>query len=436
MDNSKSYKHISQGLLITTLLLLTYSFGTFGFLNLFGLRIPVQALSMVLVVGVLVNIKIKSQFSDFIVLFTFLILFGFGGVVYGGYLTRPIESIVILFCIIAIVNSPSSYIITFSKYLTFSCTLFCGLVLIAYVYYAVNPDQYSSANHNIYHSDVGFDRVFPAIPIDWLSFTSGDGFEFNGNTNIRLKGYSNEPSSTIVHYLAPAVLAFLYGGAFTYIGVFILLVNVVTIGSLIAYLIVAQSVLFYVFLFYFKRLSRYFIYSLILILCLTLVQPTLVKDLFFRVGSMAIDSIGLDLIARKVGDGSDNSSLGERLIGISNGFYLALLSPIGYSFDSLGSGAGFLYIISASTGWFGLFVYFRFMRTLFRKSLMYTTYPITLSARFSVALALSLVIVVSLISGYGWDRPAGIIMLLTIYRVISIKLNERYYISNNHTRDV
>ena len=71
--------------------------------------------------------------------------------------------------------------------------------------------------------------------MDFISFTSGDGFSVMGRQIMRMKGYSNEPSSTIVHYFAPAALAFLLGGRYLYLGVFILAVNMITIVSFTAY---------------------------------------------------------------------------------------------------------------------------------------------------------------------------------------------------------
>ena len=59
---------------------------------------------------------------------------------------------------------------------------------------------------------------------------------------MRMKGYSNEPSSTIVHYFAPAALAFLLGGRYLYLELlFILAVNMITIVSFTAYIILIIS---------------------------------------------------------------------------------------------------------------------------------------------------------------------------------------------------
>ena len=100
--------------------------------------------------------------------------------------------------------------------------------------------------------------------LDYLSFTSGDGFEFFGNVVIRVKGYSNEPSSTIVHYLAPAGFAFFYYRTYRLLGIILLLFSLICISSLIGIIAIALSFLVYFILsikrsYVFYKLTNLFI---------------------------------------------------------------------------------------------------------------------------------------------------------------------------------
>lgn len=428
MSNFKASRQMSTGLMVVTLLGLTYSFGTFGFLNLFGIRYLVQGLLVTLAVAILLDIRVACRTANCIPVFVFAIAIGVGGIVHSGYITKPVEALLLIFCIFAIMFSTESKIVVFSKALVFAATFFCSLVALGYIYYLVYPDQLQLANFQIYDSDVGADMVKPYTLGDWLSFTSGDGFVFDEKTQIRLKGYSNEPSSTIVHYLAPAAVAFFHGGRYVYLGAFILLVNVFAIGSLMAYLIILQSiVLFFVFLLpkkYFKLLLTGTGLVFMMIFAVAILQPTLIINLFIHAGTIGVDILGFDLVARKVDGGSDDASAFIRLSGISDGLYLALISPLGYSFEKLGAGAGLLYVVSATSGWVGLYVFMVFIVGFARKALNYCKNVRVYSNQYGVALTVSLVVISVFVSGYGWDRTPGAIMLLLFYRIIGINLSD------------
>ena len=424
MSDCKYYKQMSPSLMIVILIGITYSFGTFGLLNIFGLRVPVQAIFVILSVAILLSIRCTYRTIDIIFVMMLAFMMGVGGVAHGGNITAPIESLLMIFCIVALLQSPLAHAIKFSKALVISSAIFCFFVAIAYAYYSFYPDQYEYANHNIYDSDVGSDRIYPNIFADWISFTSGDGYVFQERTQIRLKGYSNEPSSTMVHYLAPVALTFFLGGRYLYIGIFMLLVNTVFIASLMTHLAILLSAAIFFVLFLKTQYLKFMLVVLLLAFMTLLSQPTVIGGIFSRVGMMGMDLFGLDLISRKVGDGT-NGSIFVRLQGIAEGFSMIATSPVGFSYDKLGAGAGLLFIVGASSGWLGLFVFSRFVGGFIKGALNYSKRSMSYGEQYAVALTISLLFVATLISGYGWERPPGIIILLLLYKLMAANISVR-----------
>ena len=282
----------------------------------------------------------------------------------------------------------------------------------------------------IYSSEVGKERVYPGHFMDYISFTSGEGFFINGHQITRMKGYSNEPSSTIVHYVAPAAIAFILGGRFSYLGVFILAINIVAIGSFTTYIILILSFVFFTIKFIPKVLGRALFFLLICCFLFFILNPDIVLAGFLYASSLALDLAGFDLISRKIGDGTVNSNLGNRQQGIMNGVTLALTSPLGYSAEKLGPGAGLFYIISSRAGWIGILIFGVFM-TRFIKNIK-TTYFMASSSTYvyGLSLLLSNLLVALFISGYGWERPPGIIIMLLFFSFLQIVASKNKALPN------
>jgi hypothetical protein len=410
-------RYVSNGLVSFTLLAGMYSFGTFGLFNLFGVRLLVQ----IVVIGLMANIFVmlppqyKSQDRFSVVLF--FTLFALCSLFYNGQYSSVIEAIIMLFITHIIFSASKQQILSFSKALVYVTSILCILVITAYAYYKISPDQVSQANINIYDSTVGTAQVYPSHFMDWISFTSGEGFEFQGNSSLRMKGYSNEPSSTIVHYLAPAVLAFFLGGRFAFLGVFILIVNMIAIASFIGHIIFTLSLMFFIIYIGIKYYSNYikYVIPIVVVFFIVLISKLeLLITVFEYVGGKAIDLIGFDLISRKV----SGDSLVGRQSGVTDCLSLLLLSPFGYPIEKIGAGAGLLYSVSARTGWLGVGVFVLFIIKLISKLPKLLLALRSNGVKYSISLLSSVLLVTLFVSGYGWERPPGLIMLLLFFRIV------------------
>lgn len=412
---------VSFGIALIVTVGVMYGFGTFGLLNLFGARTLFQLVFVTFVFGILV-ILVNQRFpqKETGKALLFFGLMGLGGLIHGGFLTSPVESAVVLSNLLIITILPDRNIVRLARVLVGITFVLCSMILIAYIYYRINPSEFLKANFNIYDSTVGAARVIPTHFMDWISFTSGDGFVAFGEVSPRMKGYSNEPSSTVVHYLAPAVLAFLIGGRYLYPGIFILIVNVIAIASFTGHVVILLSFVFFLLFFVARKYSEFFIYIGLALLIFLLLSPAIMTNLFtVASGLMGAD---MDLIQRKLGDGVGPSSLSIRQEGMIAGLTSLITSPLGYSLDSLGAGAGLLYIVSAQSGWIGIAIFVMFISSLVKMSFFWLNRGRTsLVQKYGLALMTSVIVVALFISGYGWGRPVGFINIFLFFLIISIQ---------------
>jgi hypothetical protein len=418
------HSQISPMLMKFTLILITYSFGTFGLLNLFGLRLSIQVFIICLAIGILSNLKISSITKEIIYVVVFAIFLVFGGIVNGGYIEKLGDALLMIIIIILIMGSPDRHVLGLAKVLVVCTAFLISLVLIALIGYGLYPDQIQYANFEIYDSTTGHKKVLPGSAFDWFSFTSGDGFEIAGRIYTRLKGYSNEPSSTIVHYLVPAAFAFFLGGRYIYLGFFILIVNVLAITSLVSILVILCSLIAMTLMHFFKKQFLHLSVICLALIFILIVQPDVVVNIFSAISAFFVDNFEIDLLSRKIANGADDASIRLRLNGIVDGINLVLLSPIGYSYELLGAGAGLIYIVSANSGWIGTAIFFLFIVRFGKKVLRGAFVAETYINRYALALTMSLIIVALLISGYGWDRPPGMIMIFLLYRMTDIQIKK------------
>lgn len=431
MKNLMIKRHLSSGVLSITLLSLMYSFGTFGFLNLLGARTVVQISLLTVLAFLFYVMHTKVKVAHFFPVFVFSGLYAVGTLIHGNQLSGLLDVYVLIFCFVCLIYAPPLKVIFFAKTLVIFTTFLCILIAIAFTYYQIYPDEFARANFDIYDSTVGHKQIYPSHFVDWLSFTSGDGFMLNGNTIIRLKGYSNEPSSTIVHYLAPAVIAFILGGRFVYLGIFILAVNVVTIGSFTTYVVLTLSIFILMLNIFPKRLAGFLLTMTGLSFVILILQPNLVFSIFSYVSAEAIQYVGFDMLSRKMGSGVGESSLGQRQSGIIDGMSLALFSPMGYSTDKLGAGSGLFYIISSYTGWVGIFIFSFFITRLIKNIKIILSLSSSLMLNFGVSFLLAMLMITLFVSGYGWSRPTGIIMLFLFFRILQIITVEKEVLPKN-----
>ena len=150
-----------------------YSFGTFG--RTFGVRTLVQVALLGVITLLFIVMRVKFRVDHLMILLLFSGAYVAGSLIFSFQINSLILMYILIFCFVLFFYSPPKHLIYFCKALVLATTIICILVLIASIYYQINPDQANKANFSIYHSDVGSKRIYPGHFMDFISFTSGDG---------------------------------------------------------------------------------------------------------------------------------------------------------------------------------------------------------------------------------------------------------------------
>ena len=154
MIKTSNSQYLSAGVMSIILLSLMYSFGTFGFLNLFGARTAVQAILLSIITLLFITMRVRFKNAHFFPLLLFSFTYAFFSLMHGGSFARLSDVYILIFCFVLIFYSPPKNTILFSKALVVATTVLCSLVAIAAIYYRIYPDAIYRANFSIYSSDV------------------------------------------------------------------------------------------------------------------------------------------------------------------------------------------------------------------------------------------------------------------------------------------
>ena len=130
MMMKKNSQHLSAFVMAVILLSLMYSFGTFGFLNLFGARLITQSivLGIITLLFIFLNVSVKIKYLFLILSFcgTYVV----GTFIFGGPIGGLADIYIFIFCLILFFYSPPNHIVFFSKALVVVTSFLCCLVLI------------------------------------------------------------------------------------------------------------------------------------------------------------------------------------------------------------------------------------------------------------------------------------------------------------------
>ena len=414
---------ISNPFFTVIILSIFYSFGAFGLLNIFNLKFPIQLALIFLIISLFVIIEIKLPKQILYSGILYSLTFSAGSIIYFGRLNSPIEGLIIIFCIFFFFIVPRTHIFSFVKTITITTTILAAFNLIVFLHFLRFPENMSYTNENVYSSlTTGSSRIYPNYFTDYLSFMSGDGYALSNTMMIsRLKGYCIEPSGTIPYYLAPCVFGFMIGGKYVILSFFILITNIICIGSFTTFIMFAFSIFLFLFLFLFGKQSKYIFFIGVFSMLFLLINKNLVFSIMTTLGDYLFSNLGFDLLSRKIGDQSTQelNNLEARQIGMSLGIKNLFTSPFGYSSSYLIAGSGLAYQISSATGWVGVTILSLLFINLYSGSLNLYHKSNSIFYKYGISLFISISILALFVNGYGWNRPPGLIFLLTMYMLIS-----------------
>jgi hypothetical protein len=190
---------------------------------------------------------------------------------------------------------------------------------------------------------------------------------------------------------------------------FCLFVNIAAISSFLSFLILLLSLpLYWLLRFRSGTLKTMCVWGM-LVGSIFLLRADGLKDLQQSVGFWAADVLQYDFLSRKEG------SLDVRARGFSTDLDMLISSPLGWWGES---NAGAIFSVASKGGWVLVLIYCLWVQKLFSGIEQRFLSATKIGYRWGLSLIVSIVLFATVVSGYGWDRIPGVIMMLLFFRII------------------
>lgn len=376
-----------------------YTFGNFGFLNVFNIKYEVYFITLISLVCLSVFsffINIRKVILDPLLLIYIYLSFSSLFIVPFEY-TFTMKMLVIVFVFIYLLSMELEYIDFIVKGSIVITFIFSVVGICLFIYYQFNPDLL-----------VDMDRVYRSydkfVDLSNIPIHQKFGFVIEVPENnlfsisyIRSRSFFSEPSATVPLFFTIGILSYLYSLRYKIIGSIILFYSIVLIysGSVILSLII--SFLLFCWLFLFNPDSR--VGSVVVILSIFLI----ISFIFF---------VDLSMLSYITPD-AKITSMPSRVSPIIKEVENILLYPFYKKEYQTNSFLGLAFLYLGAFPFLGLvlcvsFFYkvFNFLISCFNK---YTLFS---------ALAMGLMVQIIFFSSNGWLTPTGSIILCLLWRKI------------------
>lgn len=401
-----------------------YGFGTFGFFNIFGLALPIQVALVAfsfITIFVFTSLKLLSEANKptFLFISFLFIYYGFFlSLSYGSIIGGLVNAYMMWVMTIFILFIEKKYIFFIGKSIIILSTISAFFGFIVFYIYSFNPVSFNYDSIELMSSDTGTNAIEPASFYDYLSFSSGDGYELFGQRLTRVKGYSNEPSTTLIHYLAPAAMGFFYGRKYIFMSTILIGFIVLPVSTVLGILTILMMPVIYLVMKIKKNSLKNIVVSSGLIAIFTLMSSLdTVLSSIATYGQDLYASAGTDLLSRKAG------SAESRLVSYNDAVNSILSNPIGGSGQSSTAG---IFIQAGLIGGLVLMTAIIVIGlTIYKNSIMAFNNSNFFNTRIFISMLLSLFLTSFVLSAYGWDRVSGVIILAILFRHL-IELNQTF----------
>ena len=397
MENNEFSKNWHFYLISCLIIISFYSFGNFGFWNIFGIKFEVNIFLVLFLIPIsifLFFLNWRNILSNPWVVLIFYLLISSLLMDTSNY-TQSIKLLFALSLVTILLSMDFKYINFIIKSIIIISFLFSIIGILLFIYYQLNPDLL-----------IGLDRVFRSydtytdlthIPLHQKFGFVIETAEKNifGLEYIRSRSYVSEPSATVHIFFASAILSLLYSKNIKKMGIVIFFFGIVLIysGSVILSLVFS---IFYAIGKAFINLGEK--RESIIIIIIAIISAYLM--IYF------IDISMLQVITPE----SKSTSLSSRLLPIVD--YLdKILDNIFHKKDlEIGSFVGILLIFSGVVPILGMLLTGYMIYVFLNMSIkVYEQQKL-----FSI-LIVGLLIQISLFSSGGWVTIGGLLMLTLIY---------------------
>ena len=413
---SEQYNKSTQHLLYFCGLLIAisfYSFGNFGFLNIFGARREIQLVLLLMLMPVLSMIaakKIRLFLKE--PLWLLVLCFLIAEIIITQHVINIFTYLISLITIGALLTMESKYVNYITKCIIVLCGIFSIMGIIQFVVLWFNPEL-SAFMSSTYSSTTSADAILNISALEYLGFITAYGSTtLLGHHVHRFMSFASEPSVLVYSFLCPGILSLSYKGRIRMLAIPILLFAIVMVASGAIWLCILFSLISFPIGYVFKRYTRSGSVTIMLIIVMVLLLITKIDiPLFMRntIDFLSPVSSFHSMPLQKYGSGV------VRLTSIAYGIEKVSSHPFGLGSEgTLGVIAGLIVVSGLFCGFPGLLLISVIFYRMFKYGI-HVWQGYGKEGKIFSALFCGTLFQVSFFSAYGWTSFAGLTMLCLLY---------------------
>jgi len=413
---SEQYNKSTQHFLYFCCLLIAisfYSFGNFGFLNIFGARREIQIVLLLMLMPVL-SIIAAQKTGQFLKepLWLLVLCFLIAEIILTQHAINILNYLTALITIGALFSLKDKYVTFITKAIIVLCGIFSIMGIMQFILLWFNPGLSAFMDHR-YASAMSAKTISNISAIEYLGFIVADGgTTLLGHHVYRLKSFAAEPSVLVYSFLCPGILALSYRGRIRVLAYPILVFTIVFVASGTIWLCILFGLILFPIGYFFKRSPRSG--SMVILLIVVMVALLITKidiPLFMR---STIDFLSPVYSISSMPLQKYHSGV-VRLTSIAYGIEKVLSHPFGLgSVGTLGIISGLIVVSGLVCGFPGLLLISVVFYRMFKYGIhVWQCYG--KEGKIFSALLCGTFFQTSFFSSYGWTSFAGLTILCLLY---------------------
>ena len=390
-----------------------YSFGNFGFLNIFGARREIQIAILLMMMPVL-SIIAAQKTGRFLKepLWLLVLCFLIVEIIFTQNVINILTCLISLITIGALFSLKGKYVTFVTKGIIVLCGIFSIMGILEFIILWFNPEL-AAYMLSTYSSTTSADTISNISAIEYLGFITAHGTTtLLGHHVHRFMSFASEPSVLVYSFLCPGILCLSYKGRIRMLAIPILLFAIVIVASGTIWLCILFSLILFPIGYFLKRYPRSGSVTILLIVVMVLLLITKIDTpLFMR---NTIDFLSPVSSVHSMPLQKYNSGV-VRLTSIAYGIekFSSHLFGLG-SVGTLGVIAGLIVVSSLICGFPGLLLISVIFYRMFKYGI-HVWQGYGKGGKIFSALFCGTFFQVSFFSSYGWTSFAGLTMLCLLY---------------------
>lgn len=410
-----------------------YSYGNFGFLNLFSLRNEIRIiLGIIIFLISLQALKtIPSLIKNLNAIFLSTVLTAFFSIIFLDDIVLITNSILAILIVLIVFNNSAKISDRLLKFIIYFSAIFSIMVIIQAVIFFSRPELFEHLAP-VFSTSTGAKDITNAKPIQYLGFVVGDKVKLLGITLTRFCSFASEPSALSSSFYIPGLLALTFKKSKTfYLGAIILFFAIfLSQAGTIWLSIILGLCIFLIFKFTpfikYKNPVILFMFTAVTIISLTYILKGINVDAFvsklMKYSELIDDYSSLP--------STKEASAKARLKSSQEAVRLAFSRPFG-TFDINKEGisyiCGLILWLGLSAGYLGLIAGCLLSYQFFKCIIICSNSIKDNLLLFIISLVLGALLQMMFLNCFGWYGPSGLLILSLTY----IRINNLIPQKNN-----